>query len=368
MDKKIAVIIKSRVDASSYYRLYQYFSQIKQADKTTIVFEQIPQSVYLWYYNSKHASKLSAKLFFWLLGTVRTFCWIEMDRFFFHSDILILNRKFYARKMPVIQKYRLKSYLKRKKLIWDFDDNIVDDKEISKSEFELVSEYSEKIVVTSEYLRGKLSILHQKKTILLPTTDMDLYQFDYVKSIEERLKIYETCINLLWLGSRNNVGYLELWISELDRIAGRIKKEICLYVVCNKEFNWPTEKLVIQNIRWDRVTAIKIMQKCHLGLMPLREDKYTLGKAGFKLVQYFGAGIPAAASPVGYNHFVIEEEKNGYLINGKKELNKIRCLLENKEKWKAFAMNARSTYEEKFNPQMILNEWKTMLNNTGRIS
>jgi len=367
MNKKIAVIIKSRIDASSYYRLYQYFKQIKKEEKSVVLYEQIPQSVYLWYYNSEHGNPLFAKFFFWLIGTIRTFFWIVLDSFFFRSDILVLNRKFYARKIPVIQKYVLKRYLKKKKLIWDFDDNIIDDKEISDYEYRLVSECSDKIVVTNKYLKEKLSILHQQKTIMLPTTDIDLYQFNYEKSIEERFRIYESCINLLWLGSRNNVGFLELWISELDKIADEINKKICLYIVCNKEFTWPTKKLVIQNIKWNRLAAMEIMKKCHLGLMPLKEDSYTLGKAGFKIIQYFGAAIPAVASAVGYNNFVIEEEKNGYLINEKMELSKMKSLLESRTKWKIFAINARNTYEEKFNPQLILDKWKTLLNHVGGI-
>lgn len=367
MDKKIAVILKCKLDASSYYRLYQYFEQIKKEGTTAILYEQIPEKVYLWYYNSKHWSELLAKAIFWSVGAVRTFFWVEWDRFFFHSDILVLNRKFYARKMPLLLRTRLKRYLEARKLIWDFDDNIMDDREISKLELELISDYSNRIVVTNEYLKEKLTIRDRKKTILMPTTDLDLYSFDYRKSIEERLESYQTSINIVWIGSRNNVKYLKLCISELDRIAVRTDKKVSLYVICNKEFNWTTQKILIQNIRWNRMTAIEIMKQCHLGIMPLQEDAYTLGKAGFKIVQYFGAAIPALASAVGYNNSIIEEGKNGFLIHGNQEWHKMEGLIQHAAQWKSFARNARFTYEEKFNPLVILEQWKTILNDLERI-
>lgn len=367
MSKKVAVIIKSKLDASSYYRLYQYFRKIKKEEASVILYEQIPEKVYLWYYNSKHINEWIAKGIFWIVGVIRTFYWMKIDQLFFHSDIVVLNRKFFARKMPVVLKDELEKYLKERRLIWDFDDNIMDDQEITKQELELVSQYAEKIIVTNQYLKYKLDFFSQQKTILIPTTDMDLYQFDFIKSIEERLKTYETSINLVWVGSKNNVKYLELCILELDRIVKTLKKKVFLYIICNKKFEWKTETIQIRNIKWDRITMIKIMKRCHLGLMPLEEDVYTLGKAGFKIVQYFGAAIPALASAVGYNKLVIEEGKNGYLIYQNKEWYKIINLMENREQWKIFAINARTTYEKRFNPFMILEQWKRILNDMEKI-
>lgn len=367
MNKKVVVIIKSKLDASSYYRLYQYFRQIKKEEATIVLYEQIPEKVYLWYYNSKHISQWITNGIFWLVGTVRTIFWMEVDQLFFHSDILVLNRKFFARKMPVIFKNQLEKYLKKRKLIWDFDDNIIEDQEISKLELEIVSNYAEKIVITNKYLKKKLNVCSQEKTILVPTTDMDLYPFDFMKSIEERLKTYEKGINLLWIGSRNNIKYLEICISELDQIAKTLNKKVYLYIICNRKFEWKTETIQIKNIQWDRATAIRIMKKCHLGLMPLKEDFYTLGKAGFKIIQYFGAGIPAVASAVGYNKLIIEEGKNGYLVNQNKEWYKIEHLMKDREQWKIFAINARATYEKRFNPFMILEQWKRILSDMERI-
>ena len=39
--------------------------------------------------------------------------------------------------------------------------------------------------------------------------------------------------------------------------------------------------------------------------MPLTDDLFSRGKSAYKIIQYFGCGLPAIASPVGENRSVI---------------------------------------------------------------
>jgi glycosyltransferase involved in cell wall biosynthesis len=39
--------------------------------------------------------------------------------------------------------------------------------------------------------------------------------------------------------------------------------------------------------------------------MPLVDSEWTRGKCGYKLLQYFSAGVPAVASPVGVNRDIV---------------------------------------------------------------
>jgi len=52
---------------------------------------------------------------------------------------------------------------------------------------------------------------------------------------------------------------------------------------------------------------------CDIGLSPLPEDRFTRGKCGFKMLQYFAAGLPVIASPVGVNATFIKESQAGFL-------------------------------------------------------
>ena len=49
--------------------------------------------------------------------------------------------------------------------------------------------------------------------------------------------------------------------------------------------------------------------------MPLKDDTWSEGKCGFKLIQYLSLGIPAVANSVGVNKIIIEHGVNGFLAD-----------------------------------------------------
>jgi hypothetical protein len=57
----------------------------------------------------------------------------------------------------------------------------------------------------------------------------------------------------------------------------------------------------VEHVPWALATEGVGLAECHAGLMPLPRTPFTRGKCGYKLLQYFAAGLPAVASPVGVN-------------------------------------------------------------------
>ena len=53
--------------------------------------------------------------------------------------------------------------------------------------------------------------------------------------------------------------------------------------------------------------------------MTLKNDDWSKGKCGFKLIQYMACAIPGVASPIGVNNEIIENKKNGFLANNDEE-------------------------------------------------
>ena len=64
---------------------------------------------------------------------------------------------------------------------------------------------------------------------------------------------------------------------------------------------------------WSEEVEREVLPKCHAGIMPLPEnDDFAAGKSAYKILQYFAAGIPAVASPVGENRVVLRDGATGF--------------------------------------------------------
>ncbi len=61
----------------------------------------------------------------------------------------------------------------------------------------------------------------------------------------------------------------------------------------------------LEQRRWTLESEPAQLASFDVGIMPLSDDPWTRGKCGYKLLQYFAAGVPAVGSPVGVNRALL---------------------------------------------------------------
>lgn len=364
MKENILIIIKNKHDPSSYYRIYQYFED-RISYKNIAIKEQISDNIYIHYYRKKRGIFL--KILLWIYILLRSIFFIVQDILFYQSEVVVINRKIFPRYFPLFLALFLKHYLCSKKVYWDFDDDIIGEKEISNIEKEILEEVSDTIVVTHEYLKNTLPISIHSKVTLLYTTDKIFENYSLNFQDYFRYNSYDECIKLIWIGTRNNLEFLREIIPILDKTALKLKntknKSLELIIVSNSKIVLATQELKIKNILWSRSIALEELQYAHIGLMPLPDTSYARGKGGFKAIQYIGSGIPSIISNTGFNNNVIQHNYNGYLVDIEQDWEKyIYDLSTNKEKWTQFSLAARESWEIKFNSKIPYEFWNNIIN------
>lgn len=115
-------------------------------------------------------------------------------------------------------------------------------------------------------------------------------------------------IRLVWIGSRSTLAYLQEICPFIDE-AARSHGNLRLRVIAD-EFPL-TQTVELETRQWSLERQACDLAECDIGLAPLPEDRFTRGKCGFKILQYFAAGLPVIASPVGVNRDLIEQSGAG---------------------------------------------------------
>ena len=107
------------------------------------------------------------------------------------------------------------------------------------------------------------------------------------------------------------------------------KYDFKFLIIANKNPNY--KDIQYDYIAWNLESEITDLLKINIGLMPLIDTEFQLGKCAFKAIQYMSLGIPAVVSPVGANCEVVTDGINGFWANSESEwYEKIEILIKDK--------------------------------------
>ncbi len=118
-----------------------------------------------------------------------------------------------------------------------------------------------------------------------------------------------------WIGTGGNLFYLQTIARALREIQTRFG---CRVVVVSA-WDFHAAGLEVTNVRWRLDAECAQLQDFDIGLMPLVDNEYTRAKGGYKILQYWAAGVATVASPVGFNAQLIDPGIDGLLASGTAE-------------------------------------------------
>jgi len=205
---------------------------------------------------------------------------------------------------------------------------------------------SRRIVVGNRFLADYARQFHREVHIL-PTGYDDLGGW--------RPKSNDAPI-IVWIGNVGNACYLQELIPVFRKLAERYPFKLRL-IGGDDIFDLPMQGIPVEYLRWQRAAEAEWLLTSDIGIMPLWDMPYEKGKCAFKLIQYFSAGLPVVASPVGINRELIQAE-NGYLTQSEADWESaLSQLIESGELRATLGKNNYRLYQTRYAREVIGQAW-----------
>ncbi len=170
-------------------------------------------------------------------------------------------------------------------------------------------------------------------------------------------------IVLGWSGSHSTSKYLYL----IKDVLIELNATHPFHLIVMGDPNFFIEGLDIEALEWSEEIEIITLQRFDIGLYPLPNEEWVLGKSGLKALQYMAVGLPVVASAIGANFRVIGNNKTGFLVKDNDSwVNALKMLIESSQMRKDFGENGRNKVENNYSINSTYSIYNNILKNNLR--
>lgn len=277
-------------------------------------------------------------------------------------DVIVIHREAFPLGPPIFEKL---IYYMNSNIIFDLDDAIwdppsfeVDQRKLlwDPRRVEKVMRMSKVVIAGNQYIADYAN-QYCDQVEIIPT----VFENNYSKPDDLQQRQTESTVRLLWIGGLGNAVYLERLTTILRELDTKHDFELLL-VGGEDIYDLDFPDTFCKRQLWTADAERAALTKSDIGLMPLVNKKFELGKCAFKIIQYFSAYMPVVASPVGMNEEVVKDNNNGFLADTEQQWKQsLEALIEDRELRKHMALNARNDYEQRFKPSVQVLNWEKVI-------
>ena len=329
----------SRNGASSRLRSYQYFPFLEAKGFTITVSPFFDEDYLINLYCGKSTTK-SKLIKFYLKRFFTLFSIYKYDRIVIEKELFPYFFSWFEKILWMLQV----------KYIVDYDDAIFHNYDLStnklisfllKNKINNVMKYSSCAIAGNSYLAERAKVSGAKKIVILPTViDVNLYS--------PKKNYASSKIVIGWIGSPSTFKYIKNSQSVFSKVLQNQNVE--LHIVGAKENLGLGEN--VKFLKWTEASEVALISKFDIGIMPLENTPWELGKCSYKLIQYMGCGVPVVASAVGMNKEVVDEGINGFLVQSEEEwLTRLNELIDDCALREALGKKGRIKVEAEYSAQ-----------------
>ena len=251
-----------------------------------------------------------------------------------------------------------------KKIIYDMEDNILiaSKNEInpvtssfkSTLKYKFLIKYSNKVIVSSKYLEDWCNQYTGNNNAKYICASINTDRYTLTKHYSKKT------INIGWTGTFSTKKYLKIIEPIIKKIA--LIRSIKFIVI--GDFSYDLDGVNVENIIWNKESEIQDLNKIDIGVYPLSDDDWVLGKSGLKALQYMALGIPSISSNYGNIKKIIKNNFNGFLVNNNDEwYSTLMNLCDDVDLRKFIGNNARIHIDNFYSVKKISNQYLNVIKN-----
>ena len=249
-------------------------------------------------------------------------------------------------------------------IIYDIEDNVIMKKSNERNPFIDFFKSSKKIkyliktadhvITSSPFLNDFCLRINLNKACTYISSSVDTDRFLPVNSYNNEKKV-----TIGWTGTFSSKIYLDLLRNVFTDLNKRI--DFKLRVIGNFHYELPGIDLEV--VQWTKEKEVEDLQGIDIGIYPLVQDEWVMGKSGLKAIQYMAFGLPTVATNVGTTPLIIRHMENGWLVNTEKEwIDALETLVKNSELRRNIGQAARFTVLENYSNIVIKLTYLSILN------
>jgi glycosyltransferase involved in cell wall biosynthesis len=233
----------------------------------------------------------------------------------------------------------LKTFAKR--VVFDFDDAIMygtsSDSRTRRRRFRGMVELSDAVFCGNDFLLSEARKYKKENVFYVPTV---VDTADY--PIKEHVLTEPFALG--WIGSASTLRYLH---DIAPVLSNQVQSGVIFKAVADKPPQLKGVKCLFE--RWSGGKEKSMLLGFDVGVMPVRDDTWSRGKCGLKLIQYAATGLPAISHPYGVSGEIIQDGENGFLRQDEEGWRQaIELLRTDIDLRKAMGRKARKTAEERY--------------------
>lgn len=157
-----------------------------------------------------------------------------------------------------------------------------------------------------------------------------------------------------WIGTSSNLHEIAAIESPLAQVLSRFPRAR-LRVISDRAPELPRIKAEqLEYVSWSEQAEVRHLQEMDIGIMPLQQSPWALGKCSFKMLQYMACGVPPVVSAVGMNVEIARMDDCSLLARNASEwVEALTELLGDVRRRRAVGSAARRVVEQSFSVRVL---------------